>query len=272
MGYHPLSSELAAMWIVANTMNLGRSMTSKSRLAVLAVLAVLVALPGLAADKTSKRRSVSPPTPGVLFTAQVIGTITDAVTGAPVANVRVSGGRRSSQSDAQGKFEIKAAEGYGEILFDASRSGYTIYRSKLTGAGPHVLNIQLQPTPTVTVRKTDNTTIQVDYENLTFGYAVPFSGYRASESEQFCFGSSTAEVHKSAMKRIVGPGVTGASACCTVREAMKVRLEQKNGAANDVWFIDSCDTEYRQELIVTNHVTGEPMDIPWSDIAEVIFP
>jgi hypothetical protein len=250
-------------------------MTSKSRLAVPAVLlAVLFTIPTFAQDhQSSKRRSVTPRTPGALFTAPVTGTITDAVTGAPIANVAVSGGRRSSQSDAQGKFEIKAAEGYGEIIFDADRSGYQIYRTKLSGAGPHVLNIQLQPTPTVTVKKTDNTTIQVDFENLKFGYAVPFSGYRASESESFCFGNgSTADVHKSQIRRIVGPGVSTASGCCTQRTAMKVTLEQKNGSTGDVWFVDSCETDYRQELIGTNHVTGVPFDIPFSDIAEIVFP
>jgi hypothetical protein len=249
-------------------------MTFKSRLAVPAVvLAVVVAIPGLAADKSSKRRSVAPRTPGPLITAPVTGTITDAVTGQPVANVRVSGGRRSSQTDAQGKFEIKAAEGYGEILFDADRSGYVIYRKKLSGAGPHVLTIQLQPTPTVTVKKTDNSTFQVDYENLRFGYAVPFSGYRASESEEFCFGTGgSTDVHKSAIKRIVGPGVSAASGCCTNRNALKVTLERKNGQTNEVFFVDSCETEYTQELIVTNHVTGVPMDIPFSDIAEIVFP
>jgi hypothetical protein len=205
--------------------------------------------------------------------APVTGTITDAVTGQPVANVSVSGGRRSSQTDAQGKFEIKAAEGYGEILFDAQRSGYLIYRTKLSGGGPHVLTIQLQPTPTVTVKKTDNSTLQVDYENIRFGYAVPFSGYRASESESFCFPSgSNAEVHKSQMRKITGPGTTGASACCTAHAAMKVVLEQKNGQTSDVYFVDSCETEYRQELIGTNHVTGASIDIPFSDIAEIVFP
>lgn len=259
------------MWIVANKMNSGRSMTFKSRLAVPAVLlAAVLAMPGLA--QSSKRRSVTPRTPGALITAPVTGTITDAVTGAPVANVHVSGGRRSSQSDAQGKFEIKAAEGYGDILFDADRSGYLIYRTKLSGAGPHVLNIQLQPTPTVTVKKTDNTIIQVDYENLKFGYAVPFSGYRSSESESFCFGTSTADVHKSAIKRIVGPGVPAPSSCCPGKNALRVSLIQKNGQTNDVFFVDSCDTEYTQELIVTNHVTGVPMDIPFTDIAEITFP
>lgn len=250
-------------------------MTFKPRSVLPAVvLAVLVAIPALAADHhSSKRRSVTARTPGPLVTAPVTGTITDAVTGQPVANVSVSGGRRGSQTDAQGRFEIKAAEGYGEILFDAQRSGYLIYRTKLSGAGPHVLTIQLQPTPTVTVKKTDSTTLQVDYENIRFGYAVPFSGYRASESESFCFpNGSHAEVHKSQMRKITGPGTSTASGCCTARTAMKVVLEQKNGSTSDVYFVDSCETEYRQELIGTNHVTGAPVDIPFSDIAEVVFP
>ncbi len=250
-------------------------MTFKPRHVVPAVLlAILFAIPAVAADhKSSKRRSVTPRTPGALVSAAVTGTITDAVTGQPVVNASVSGGRRGSQTDAQGKFEIKAAEGYGEILFDAQRSGYQIYRTKLSGTGPHTLTITLQPTPTLTLKKTDGTTMQVDYENVRFGYAVPFSGYRASESESFCFpNGSTSDIHKSQIRRITGPGTSVASSCCAVKNAMKVTLEQKDGQTSDVYFVDSCDTDYRQELIGTNHVTGESIDIPFSDIAEIVFP
>jgi len=249
-------------------------MTFKSRLVVPVVaLLLLTTFSTFAEDKVTKRRSVSPRSPGALITAPVTGTITDAVTGAPIAYAHVSGGRRSSQTDAQGRFEIKAAEGYGEITFEADRSGYLIYYQKLSGAGPHSLNIKLTPTPTVTVKKTDGSTIQADYENLKFGYAVPFSGFRASESETFCFGAnSVADVHKSQLRRIIGPAVATASACCTNRTAVKVTIEQKTGQMNEVWFVDSCETEYRQDLIVTNHATGEQEDIPFAEIAEIVFP
>jgi hypothetical protein len=245
-------------------------MTFKSRVAVPAVLlAALFALPSLA----DKRRAVTPRSPGAPIVAEVSGTITDAVTSTPVVNVHVRGGRRSSETDAQGKFSIKNADGFTDIVFDAERSGYEPYHIKLSGAGPHNLTIRLQPTPTVSVKKIDGTTIAVDFENLRFGYAVPFLGFRAAPSELFCFGSGDArEVNKSEMRKITGPGVNVTSGCCTARMATKVTLELKTNQTSDVYFVDSCESEYTQELIGTNHVTGEAIDIPFSGIAEVVFP
>lgn len=245
-------------------------MILKTRFTVSAVLVVLFLL--VPDALAGKRRAVTAPSPGPLINAAVSGTVTDAVTGAPVVNASVSGGRRGDTTDEQGKYEIKAAEGYGQILLEVERSGYLIFRTKLSGAGPHVVNVQLQPTPTVRVRKTDNTTIELDFENIRFGYPVPFSGYRASESESFCFASGTRDVHKSEIRKITGPGTSGASSCCTQRQAMKVTLELKTGQVSEAWFVDSCETEYAQELIGTNHVTGAPTDIPFSEIAEIVFP
>jgi hypothetical protein len=244
-------------------------MILKTRITLFVVLALLLFTPQAFAGK---RRAVTAPSPGPLVIAEVSGTVTDAVTGLPVINAAVSGGRRGDSTDTQGKYLIRAAEGFGQILLEVERSGYQIFRTKLSGAGPHVVNVQLQPTPTVIVRKTNGTTLRFDMENFRFGYAVPFSGYRASESETFCFASGTRDVHRFEMRRIIGPGTPSASSCCSVRQATKVTLELKAGGTHEVYFVDSCENEYTQLIIGTVHESGESLDIPIGEIAEITFP
>lgn len=246
-------------------------MTFSSRQVVPAVLlALFVVFPAAAA---SKRRAVTPRSPGDKFTTDISGRITDAATGAPVRFAKVSGGRRSTTTDENGDYDFKA-EGFGDvILFNIERSGYELYRERIVGTGPYTRNLQLAPTPTVTVRKSDNSTVKVDFESLKFGYAVPFSGYRSAETEQFCLpNGSTVDVHRYEMKRIAGPGVDAASSCCTARNAMKVTLELKNGQTTDAYFIDTCETDYDQLLIAVEHDSGTAIDIPFSEISEIIFP
>jgi hypothetical protein len=246
----------------------------RRRVAAVAILLAVSAFPLLAAEPTSsKRRSTTPRSPGPAVTAEVSGTVTDVVTGKPVINVRVNGGRRSDHTDASGRYSIKNAEGFGSILLEAERSGYKLYSTKLNGAGPFTVDIKLQPTPTVSVKKTDGTSLELDFEDLRFGYPVPFLGYRAGPSETFCFPDAhVTEVNKSEMRKLTGPGVTAASACCTNRNAMKINLLLKNGQGSDVYFVDSCELEYTMELIGTIHDTGASTDIPFADIAEVVFP
>jgi hypothetical protein len=249
-------------------------MTVKTRFIATAALSVfLAATPLLAQDaKTSKRRSVTARTPGAALTAVVSGVVKDAVTGAPVANADVTAGRRRTTTDDQGKFLIPNADGFGEILFDVQRSGYQVYRTKLAGAGPHTLTISAQPTATISVKKADGTTVFVDYENVKFVYPVVFSGYRGSESEQFCLANGTsAEIHKSNIRKIIGPATKSTSSCCS-GGGLKVTLELKTGGTTEAWFTDSCGTDNTMELFGTNHLTGGAVDIKFEDAVEIVFP
>lgn len=244
----------------------------RSAASVLLLATSLLTVPALAANQTSKRRSTTP-TAGPLVLATISGTVTDAVTGQPVAYAAVGGGRRNTQTDAQGKFELRNAEGFSDVLFDVQRSGYQLFRSKFVGAGPHVINVQLQPTATIAVKRKDGSTFAADYENIRFGFPVVFVGFRASESEEFCFANgTTTKVHKSEIRKITGPGVRTPSACCTTQDALKVTLELKNGQVMDAFFVDSCTTDGNMELIGTNHASGEIFDVPWTDITEAVFP
>jgi hypothetical protein len=249
-------------------------MTVKSRILTLVTLSTLLAATPLLAqeNKTSKHRSVTARTPGAAITAVVSGVVRDAVTGAVVVNADVTAGRRHITTDEQGKFTIPNADGFGEILLDVQRSGYQVYRTKLAGAGPHVLTISVQPTATITVKKTDGTSTQVDYEDIKFGFPVVFVGFRGSPSAPFCLANgSVTEIHKSAIKRIIGPGTSSAAGCCSAG-GLKVTLELKTGGTTDAWFIDSCGTENTMELAGTEHVSGARFDLPFKNISEVIFP
>lgn len=241
----------------------------RSRALALAVSA-LIAIPMFAAPK---RRSAAHPTNGNLPTATVSGTVLDAVTGQPVVNAKIEAGDSFTNTTAQGSYKIANIEHHGNLTVTASRSGYTSSSQTITKGGDHTLTFRLQPTPTVTVRLTNGTTVQFDREELKFGYVILFVGFAGFEYEDFCLGDGTAVRYNTAdMKRVIGPATlaTPATNCCS-RQLEKVRLELRNGQTSDVYFKDSC-FDYTVDLAARNHTTGAYTFVKFSEIAEVIFP
>jgi hypothetical protein len=221
----------------------------------------------------AKRRSVRQSLPGPKVTAVVTGIVLDASTGQPVPAVRVDASGRHDTTDAAGKFDFKSLEGLGDITLTASRSGYEAKTIRITQSGPANLTFQLTPTPTVAVKRTDNTTIHVDYESITFGYPVPFSGYYDNEYDDFCKADGTQlQVDRTQIKKITGPGtLVSVGNCCGDRQVEKVNLLLKNGQNFDASFSDSCQG-YSIDLIGREHGTGQFVYIHFTDISEVVFP
>jgi hypothetical protein len=243
----------------------------------LSFVLVLVSVSGLTAEPAGKRRAVQHPSPaGEKITADSIkGTILDDVTGQPISAVRVSIGTRSDVSSTDGKFTAKNVTGYDFIAVEATRSGYVTKLVKVTTSGDQQLTIRLTPTPTVRVRKTDNSTIDVDFESLEFGYAVPFSGYRQYAFEEFCKGGASVQIDRSEIRKINGPAtvVHGGAPCCPDKDVLKINLQLKSGETTDVYFLDSCEAGVtRIDLIARAHVQGQFQYIPFTEISEVVFP
>lgn len=231
------------------------------------LLSIAVTFPAAAA----KRRAVAHPSRPARVTGLLKGRVIDAVTGLPVIKAKVSAGK-SDTTSANGEFEITGAWGYGTIDVEIERTGYTTYETRLA-AGDYNLTVQMNPTATATVRRTVGAAFAVDFESLKFGYSSGFSRLEASY-EDFCGPNGTTVRHdRTEMRRIVGPAtyVTDA-ACCDQAQTMKVSIELKGQAPADFLFADSCSTTNPMSLTVRDHVSGEVLYIPLTEVAEVVFP
>lgn len=78
--------------------------------------------------------------------ARIVGTVVDAATGTPVANVKVEGPNdRSTRSDSQGRFEFKDLEvgtrGEVKAALDDGRKGSVALRPLASGSLEIVLHL-----------------------------------------------------------------------------------------------------------------------------------
>lgn len=240
------------------------------------VLAALVAALCIAVPShAQKRRSVNPRWQGLPFTVEVLsGQVLDSVTGQPVVAATVYGGNRVDVTNAEGRFDLKNVTGYGYLLIQAERSGYQPYSAQFKPGDPTPLMVRVAPTPTVTIRRTNGPVLQVDTESLKFGYPVPFSGYRESESEDLCTVDGTKHyIHRAQMAKITGPAVmvTG-GACCSEGNAAKMTLTLKTGATMDVLFTDTCEERYKVDIGARVHGSGAFVHIPITEIVDIVFP
>jgi hypothetical protein len=243
--------------------------------AALVATAAFVPMPSYAAGR---RHAVShPASSGKVTAAKVSGTVVDDVTGQPVAFVTVKAGDRTDVTDTTGKYLIRNATGFGgKINVQASRTGYTTKSVDLTSGGEQVVNLRLQPQPTVHVKKTDNTTFELDADSIEFGYPVLFSGYAAASFEEFCKPNGTAvTIDRSQIKRVNGAATRSVQAnCCGTTEIEKINVELKTGEVTDLYFADTCNNGNVTsiDLIGRNHVTGKVEYTAFSSISEVVCP
>lgn len=237
---------------------------------------VVSCLAAVSSDALPRRRAVRHPSTGPTLQIELNATVLDNVTGAPVVAAVVEAGTHSRATNTSGKVTIKELEGlFGELKVTVSRSGYVAQSLTLTTGGKHDITVRLQPTPTVRVRKIDNTTFDLDFESLEFGYPIPFSGYRAAEFEDFCKPDGTAvTINRSQIARITGPATTVKFAPCCPGDVdtVKVNVTLKTGETTDLYFVDACNGFPKIDVIGREHVNAKFQYIAFAEIAEVIFP
>jgi hypothetical protein len=238
-------------------------------------VAALVAALLTSVPAEAKRRAVGVRGIGGPAQDQIIGVITDAVTGLPVIGMTINAGFRSASTDENGRFSIDRLDTTKPISIDTDRSGYLPFQTTVQPGQSRNLTIRVTPTPTVLVRLTNGQTLQLDNESVKFGYPVPFSGYRESPAEDFCKTSDGTKVNlnKSVMKRLAGPAqFVSAGNCCDAGSAAKMSLTLRTGETFDVIFVDTCEERYKVDVGGRNHVTGLFEHVLLTDIVEVVFP
>lgn len=241
---------------------------------LLSVALVATCFAALPSEAASKRRSVRVSPAPVQLTAEITGTIRDSVTNEPVVSAKVQVGDNSKLTDNAGKYTLRNVQASGNIVVEISRSGYVTQTQTITSGGNHTLDARLVPLPTVSVRKTDNTTLQLDSDTIRFGYSIPFSGYRDAEFEEFCKADgTTVSIDRSEISRITGPATTVRfTPCCPNADTVKVNVTLKNGQTMDAYFVDACNGFPNIELLGRDHKTAKAQYIPFTAIAEIIFP
>lgn len=241
-------------------------------------LMAMVAFSAVPSYAQGRRRAVSHPTAAnKLLSPKISGTVVDDVTGQPVIFAAIKVGDRNDVTDSAGKYLVKNVASFGgKIVVEGARTGYTTKKVELTTGGDHVVDLRLSPLPTVRVKKTDNTTVELDADSIEFGYPVLFSGYTAAAFEEFCKPDGTAiTVNRNAIRRVNGAATKGVQAnCCGTHEVEKINVELKSGEITDLYFVDTCNngTVTSIDLIGRNHTTGKIEYTAFSSISEVVFP
>jgi hypothetical protein len=247
-------------------------MNHASKLRLAAVLMLVAALPAVAAQK---HRAVSKPINSP-FTASITGTVLDSSTGSPVAFTSIAFANLRTTTTKEGTFEFKNISGFGtNVPVVASRTGYDTETQTIAGTGTFNLTFHLHARPTIAVRLTNGTTVQIDDDSAKFGYLILFSGYVTTTNQQFCKADGTrVTIPITDFKKITGPSqIITNSSCCTRlnAELQRVRVEKKNGEADDMTFKDSCDG-YNVDFLGHDHTTGDSVFYKFTDIAEITFP
>lgn len=242
--------------------------------AALMATVVFAALPSHAAGR---RRAASHPTAlNKLTSPKISGTVVDDATGQPVIFARVRVGDRVDTTDNAGKYQVKNVSSFGgKILVEVARTGYTTKTLQLSTGGEQVVDVRMAPLPTVRVKMTDDTILQLDADSIEFGYPVVFSGYNRADFEEFCKPNGTAViVNRSEIRRVNGAATKGLHApCCGTKEVEKINVELKTGEVTDLYFVDTCSNGVTSiDLIGRDHTSGKLVYTAFTSIAEVVFP
>ena len=237
-----------------------------SRKSFVFAVALLVSIPAVAAQK---RRAVNHPSAGAPYQTTVKGTVLDSATSTPVRQATVRFAGLAAVTDDQGKFAFTNVTARGVAAVIVTRSGYQDGRKDVNSAGTHDLTFSLAPKPTVTVRLSNGNTMNVDFEESRFGYPQVFGGYVGIDT--YCKADGTqVTITPAQIKRVVGPAVAGANACCTF-PAQKWRLELRSGETADVVAVAGC-SGYTTDFLGRDHVTGQFVFARLADVQEIVFP
>jgi Carboxypeptidase regulatory-like domain len=236
------------------------------RIVAASVVAILLTVPAMA----QRRRASSHPTAKDKFVVTITGTVLDDVTGLPVRNASVST-TFSGVTDASGKFRLRNVTAYGAVEVKVERSGYVTKTHILKLNDAPDLTFRLTPTKTVSLRRTDGTTLALDIESVKFGYSPLFSGH--AEIHEVCKPDGThMPLDYAQMARVTGPGVVVNSGPCCSGKVAKIPLTLKNAQTFDIFFIDSCGDANKPDFSGRDHVGGSVVYVAITDIAEIIFP
>jgi hypothetical protein len=226
-------------------------------------LALPLAIPVFAAGR-SKQHAVAPPKTDK---GTIVGTVTDATSGAPLqgALVATSNGMSTTTDDA-GRYQL-ACNLTGDIT--ASRVGYVAVKKPITST---LIDFALPRAQSVTVKTTDGQTIILDFASTKFGYADTFQ-YVSGDGMNLCTPGGAAIAPKvSDYAKIVGPAhpVTD-STCCTRGPVQAIDITLKNGQQTTAYIADSC-FGIPYDILGVERSTGTAKYIHFTDVSEVDFP
>lgn len=240
--------------------------TRSTLVRLLSIALILTSVPALAAG----RRRASEPPSRVLVT--VTGTVTDSVTGAPVAQAVVTDGRHSVTATDQGTYSISVYAG-GQVNLTAQRFGYSSSMQSVKIFGAQTVNFTLAPEPPIIVKLTSGEVHKLDFDSSQFAYLIVFSGYAGFNYANFCKLDGTGwQPQKSEFSRIVGPATpVTVSACCTLGPTLQINVEMKNGDKLPVTFVDACFGS-EVDFIGRDLTSLKFAYFRFTDIAEIDFP
>ena len=244
---------------------------SPVRFATLIALFALIVAP-VFTEAQSKRRAVRPGSGQSAATPNVTlsGVILDSVTNNPVISASVNAGSHAGRSDAQGKFTVSLPPG-ASVNLHFERTGYQPLDTTVSITSDATQTFRLIPKPTVSVRLTNGSTLNLDEETVEFGYVVPFSGYSKDTHLNLSKGGGEAySPDREEIKRIT-TGVQLNDAKCCASAIPAVNVESKAGGTTTGGFVDAC-LGYKEDIIGLDHAKYSPVYLHFSDIAEIVFP
>ena len=232
------------------------------RTACALILAVLTAAPLFAAVKP-KQRAVSPPKADKVT---VIGTVTDAVTGAPVKGAVVASTTMSAVTDENGHYSLTCTF---TSDITASHVGYVSVKKPVNSTQ---IDFALPQTPSVTVKLTNGQTVVFDYDSTKFGYADVFQ-YVSGDGLNMCkLGGTPFSPTKLQFARIIGPAhsVTD-QACCNRGPAMAIEVTTRDAQTSTAIISDSC-FGIAYDILGVERSSGTAKYLHLTDVQEVTFP
>jgi hypothetical protein len=240
------------------------------RASLTALVAIMVFSTQLSAAQ--RRRVVAIPPQANL--ADYSGNVVDAGSGAPVFQAQVVGGGHTVTADAQGHFTIKLPTNVDNSI-TVQRWGYESLTQtvRISGATAAAVPFRLTSRPVITVKDSDGVSHQLDFDNSSFAYLIPFSGYARYDNASFCKpDGSSWQPTKDLFTKIIGPAMSSTfSACCTRGPVMSAQVEMKSGEKTTVYFTDSCFGN-EVDFLGRDRATGQFLYFNFAKIAEIDFP
>jgi hypothetical protein len=222
----------------------------------------ITAAPLFAAGK-ARQRAVLPPHAEKIT---ISGTVTDAVSGAPLKDAVVTSAGMSAVTDAAGHYSLTCNL---TSTATASRAGYLPVTKPVNGGQ---LDFALPRGPVVTVKTTAGDTIILDFNTTKFGYDDVFS-YVSGEGINLCNGSNKAfTVSKNDLAKITGPAQPASvPSCCDRGPIVGINMTLKSGEQTTGYIVDSC-FGLAYDILGVERSSATLKYIHLTDVSEITFP
>lgn len=238
----------------------------------LALITAFLAVSLPASEPASRRRAVGTVDPRAVI---LIGTITDAATGVPIFDARVSVGSRWGRAQRNGTFRISRGLATGGASATIERWGYeTETRNVALVQGTNTLNVTMKSKPVLMLTTRSGEVHRLDYENSIFTDVYPFRGLSAISPVELCaVGGSKSSVEKKDLKVITftAQKVSNGNCCASPMTGYVANITLKSGERFDAMLANSC-TAYNMGFSGGNHDTGDLTNYPLSQISKIEFP